>query len=77
MVIQLNTPYLYPVSKLEIILKMISKSATFQRSRPTVRVLSDAILFVQAATKRMQKMPVSLRRAIPLPDLDSSIRSGD
>jgi len=38
------------------------------KAEPAGRVPPDAILFVQAATKRMQKRPFSLRRASPLPD---------
>ncbi|MEN8688399.1 MAG: hypothetical protein AB1Z50_12660, partial [Desulfuromonadales bacterium] len=39
----------------------------FLKAKPAGRVPPDAILFVQAATKSMQKTPCSLRRASPLP----------
>jgi len=39
---------------------VINRMTTEPGSGPTVRVLLDAILFVQTATKRMQKMPYLL-----------------
>jgi hypothetical protein len=37
------------------------------KEEPAGHVPPDAILFVQAATKRLQKRPCSWRRASPLP----------
>jgi len=52
-----------------IVVELLDQSKTKPlNSEPAGRVPPDAILFVQAATKRMQKMPFSLRRATSLPD---------
>jgi hypothetical protein len=65
--------FLSAVSEQQIVNLLLFSLCLELKTKPAGRVPPDAILFVQAATKRMQKRPCSLRRATPLPDFSIDI----